>query len=42
MIDLGALKIGILTDADKANKELNSVGDTATKQESKFSKFGEH
>lgn len=40
MIDLGALKIGIVTGADQANKELNSVGDTATKQESKFAKFG--
>lgn len=40
MIDLGALKISILTGADQANKELNSVGDTADKQESKFKKFG--
>lgn len=40
MIDLGALKIGIETDADKANKELSSVGDTVDKQESKFSSLG--
>jgi len=38
MIDLGNLKIGILTGADQANKELNSVGDNADKQESKFKK----
>lgn len=41
MIDLGALKITIDTGADKAKQELNSVGETAEKQESKFSKFGE-
>lgn len=41
MIDLGALKITIETGADKAKQELNDVGETAEKQESKFSKFGE-
>lgn len=40
MIDLGALKITIETGADKAKQELNDVGETAEKQESKFSKFG--
>ncbi|MEL7646975.1 MAG: hypothetical protein AAGU76_02725 [Sedimentibacter sp.] len=40
MIDLGKLKITIETGADQAKKELLDVGDTAEKQESKFSKFG--
>lgn len=41
MIDLGALKITIETGADKAKQELNDVGETAEKQQSKFSKFGD-
>lgn len=41
MIDLGKLRITIETGADKAKQELNDVGETAEKQESKFSKFGE-
>ncbi len=40
MIDLGALKITIDTGKDKAVSELNEVGDTAEKQQSKFSKLG--
>lgn len=40
MIDLGALRIKIETGADQAKQELNSVGETAEKQQSKFSKFG--
>lgn len=41
IIDLAKLKVTIETDAEKAKQELNDVGDTAKKQESKFSKFGE-
>lgn len=41
MIDLGRLKITIDTGAETAKKELNEVGETAEKQESKFKKFGE-
>lgn len=41
MIDLGKLKITIDTGADEAKKELNEVGETAEKQESKFKKFGD-
>ncbi|GEM_PF-2138988 len=40
IIDLAKLKVTITTDAEKAKQELNDVGDTAQKQESKFSKFG--
>lgn len=40
MIDLGALRINIETNADKTKAELNEVGDTAEKQQSKFSKLG--
>ena len=41
IIDLGKLKITIDTGAEEAKKELNEVGETAEKQESKFKKFGE-
>lgn len=40
MIDLAKLKVTIETDAEKAKAEIKSVGETAEKQESKFSKFG--
>jgi hypothetical protein len=41
IIDLGKLKITIDTGAQQAKQELNDVGETAEKQQSKFSKFGE-